>query len=99
VAELDPNGAGARAGLQLNDVITAIGGRSTLDPGFGLHWREFWGKRPGAEMLLEVRRGTTDTRVNALVEVTTLIDRHIAPDPSATEKARRIRAGILRGRD
>lgn len=97
VAEVDPVGAGARAGLRLDDVITAIGGRSTLDPEFGDRWRAFWGKRPGAPMSLEVRRGDASLMLTVTVEVTTLIDRHIAPDPAATERARRIRAGILRG--
>ncbi len=98
VEELDPTGAGARAGLEIGDVITAIGGRSTLDPSFGERWREFWGKRPGAVMTLDVRRNTNLLKLDATVEVTTLIDTHIAPDPDASEKARRIRAGILRGR-
>ena len=97
VAALDTDGAAARAGLAVNDLITAIGGRSTLDPTFGEHWREFWGKRPGATMTIEIVRDGTAMRRDATVEVTTLIDRHIAPDPNASEKARRIRAGILRG--
>lgn len=93
----DPLGAGARAGLEVGDVITAIGGRSTLDPSFGDAWREFWGKRPGALMTLDVRRGSEITAIDVTVEVTTLIDRHIAPDPRASPRARRVRAGILRG--
>lgn len=97
VAAVDPGGAGARAGLKLDDVITAIGGRPTLDPEFGERWRGFWGKRPGAPMSLEVRRGDTTLMLTATVEVTTLIDRHIAPDPAAPDRARRIRASILRG--
>ena len=98
VDELDPQGPATRAGLQVGDVITAIGGRSTLDPAFGDAWREFWGRRPGAVMTLEVRRGGGTIRVDVTVEVTTLIDRHIAPDPRATDRARRIRAGLLAGR-
>lgn len=97
VAAVDPVGAGARAGLRLDDVITAIGGRSTLDPEFGDRWRAFWGRRPGTPMSLEVRRGDATLMLTATVEVTTLIDRHIAPDPAASDRARRIRAGILRG--
>lgn len=97
VEALDPQGAGDRAGLEVGDVITAIGGRSTLDPAFGDAWRAFWGKRPGAAMTLDVRRDTRVLKIDVIVEVTTLIDRHIAPDPGASEKARRIRAGILRG--
>jgi S1-C subfamily serine protease len=98
VEQLDPQGAGVRAGLEIGDIITAIGGRSTLDPSFGERWREFWGKRPGAVMTLDVRRNTNTLQLDAIVEVTTLIDTHIAPDPEASEKARRVRAGILRGR-
>ncbi|MCC7000802.1 MAG: M61 family metallopeptidase [Gemmatimonadaceae bacterium] len=98
VEQLDPQGAGVRAGLEIGDIITAIGGRSTLDPTFGERWREFWGKRPGAVMTLDVRRNTNTLQLDAIVEVTTLIDTHIAPDPEASEKARRVRAGILRGR-
>lgn len=98
VDELDPLGPGARAGLQVGDVITAIGGRPTLDPAFGDAWREFWGKRAGALMSLDVRRGTAALRVDVTVEVITLIDRHIAPDPQASDRARRIRAGLLTGK-
>lgn len=98
VEALDPEGAGVKAGLEIGDVITAIGGRSTLDPAFGDAWREFWGRRPGAAMTLDVRRGTGALKVDVIVEVTTLIDTHIAPMPGASDKARRIRAGILRGR-
>jgi predicted metalloprotease with PDZ domain len=97
VVALDPAGAGARAGLVLEDVITHIGGRSTLDPDFGERWREFWGKRPGAAMALTVLRQDETATLTATVELATLIDRHIAPDPAAGERARRIRAGILRG--
>lgn len=97
VSALDEHGAGARAGLAVNDLITAIGGRSTLDPTFGERWRGFWGKRPGATMTLEVERDGSPLTLDATVELTTLIDRHIAPLPDASERARRIRAGILRG--
>ncbi len=97
VHAIDSLGAGARAGLRVEDVITAIGGRSTLDPSFGDAWREFWGRRPGATMTLDVRRGAAMLKVDVTVEVTTLIDRHIAPIADPTPRARRVRAGILRG--
>lgn len=98
VAALDEEGAGARAGLAVDDVITAIGGRPTLDPNFGDRWRDYWGKRPGAAMSLEVLRAGATRTFEATVEVTTLIDRHVEPVPEATARAKRVRAGILRGR-
>ncbi|MEX2182362.1 MAG: PDZ domain-containing protein [Gemmatimonadaceae bacterium] len=98
VSAIDPAGAGARAGLQRGDVITRIGGRSTLDPDFGERWRSYWGTRPGAAMPLEVRRGEETVALTAVVETLTRLDRQIVPDPRASSKARRIRAGILAGR-
>ena len=97
VAALDSSGAGARAGLAEGDIITAIGGRPTLDPTFGERWREYWGKRPGAPMALEVVRGSVTRTLEATVEVTTHVDRHIEPVPDASTRAKRVRAGILRG--
>lgn len=97
VHAIDSLGAGARSGLRVDDVITAIGGRSTLDPSFGDAWREFWGKRPGAQMTLDVQRGPVALKIDVTVEVTTLIDRHVAPVANPSARARRVRAGILRG--
>jgi S1-C subfamily serine protease len=97
VTAIDPNGAGARAGLAMGDVITHIGGRPTIDPDFGRRWRDFWGQRPGAPMGLTVVRGTETLTLTATVEVATLIDRRIEPHPNASGRAQRIRAGILRG--
>jgi hypothetical protein len=48
-------------------------------------------------MGLTVTRGGETHTLTATVGVATLIDRHIAPAPNASAKARRIRAGILRG--
>lgn len=97
VSAIDPSGAGARAGLQRGDVITRIGGRSTLDPDFGERWRSYWGVRPGAEMPLEVRRGTQTLSLTAIVETLVRVDRQIVPDPRASAGAQRVRAGILAG--
>ncbi len=97
VAALDEQGAGARAGLELGDVITHIGGRPTLDPDFGRRWRDFWGQRPGATMGLTVERGTEVLTLTATVEIAVLIDRRLEPIPNASGRAQRVRAGILRG--
>jgi S1-C subfamily serine protease len=94
---VDPAGAGARAGLREGDVIARIGGRSTLDPDFGERWRKYWGARPGSRMPLEVRRGEQTLALTAIVETLPRVDRQLVPDPQASTKARRIRAGILAG--
>ena len=97
VSAIDPSGAGARAGLERGDVITLIGGRSTLDPDFGERWRSYWGRRPGAEMPIVVRRGSQTVALTVIVETLMRVDRQIVPDPRASVRAQRVRAGILNG--
>lgn len=97
VTLIDPAGMGARADLRVGDVILTIGGRSTRDPEFGRFWREAWGARPGATMPMTVLRGEREVTLAAVVEVLSRTERRIEPDPSASSKAQRIRAGILTG--
>ncbi len=97
VSAIDPDGAGAKAGLRAGDVIARIGGRSTLDPDFGDRWRNYWGRRPGDAMPLDVRRGADTIRLTVIVETLVRVDRQLVPDPAASPRARRVRAGILGG--
>ncbi|MBX3174446.1 MAG: M61 family metallopeptidase [Gemmatimonadaceae bacterium] len=97
VSAVDPEGAGARAGLQIGDVITELGGRSVLDPGFGDYWRGVWGRRPGAMLPIRATRAGQSLVLSATVELQPRVERRIEPDPNADAKARRIRAGILAG--
>lgn len=97
VTAFDPDGAAGKAGIELGDVIAAIGGQSTLDPDFGRRWRSFWGQRPGAALPLTVIRDDTRVELTARVELETRVERRIEPDPSANARARRVRSGILNG--
>ena len=97
VSAVDPEGAGARAGLQMGDVLLEIGGQSTLDPNFGERWRSYWGKRPGAALPLKVLRAASTLTLTAKVELQPRFERRVEPIPDASARARRIRAGILTG--
>jgi predicted metalloprotease with PDZ domain len=97
VSAVDPEGAGARAGLQMGDILTEIGGQSTRDADFGERWRGYWGKRPGAALPLTVLREDAKLTLTATVELETRVERRIEPIPDASPRARRIRAGILTG--
>lgn len=97
VSAIDEEGAGARAGLQMGDVITEIGGQSTRDPDFGERWRSYWGKRPGADLPLRVLRDGAPLTFTAKVELDLSVERRIEPLADASPRARRIRAGILTG--
>lgn len=97
VSALDPEGAGARAGLEMGDVIRAIGGQSTRDPEFGTRWRDYWGRRPGADLPLEVQREGRTYTLTAKVELEPRVERRIEPLEGASARARRVRTGILGG--
>lgn len=97
VSAVDPEGAGARAGLQMGDILTEIGGQSTRDPDFGERWRSYWGKRPGAALPLKVLRDDATLAFTATVELEPRIERRIEPLSDASPRARRVRTGILTG--
>jgi predicted metalloprotease with PDZ domain len=97
VTGLDPDGMAAKAGVELGDVLLALGGLSTRDADFGARWRREWGARPGARLPIVALRGEARVPLTATVELDTHVERRIEPDPEATSKARRIRTGILQG--
>jgi len=97
VSAVDPEGAGARAGLQMGDILTEIGGQSTRDADFGERWRSYWGSRPGADLPLKVLREDRPLTLTAKVELQPRVERRIEPIPEPTARARRVRAGILNG--
>ena len=97
VNALDPSGTAATSGVQVGDVITMIGGLSTLDPSWQ-SWREKYGKKEGAPLSLIVLRKGRPLTINASVKLSILIDKRLENDPKAGEKAKRIRVGILTGK-
>jgi len=97
VNAVDPSGTAATSGVQVGDVITMIGGLSTLDPSWQ-SWREKYGNKEGAPLSLTVLRKGRPLTINASVKLSILIDKRLDNDPKAGEKAKRIRVGILTGR-
>jgi C-terminal processing protease CtpA/Prc len=97
VNALDPVGTAASAGVQLGDVITMIGSLSTLDPNWQ-NWRQQFGNKEGAPLSLTLLRKGRPMTINATVKLATLIDKKLENDPKASEKAKRIREGILTGK-
>lgn len=95
VDALDPAGMGARGGLRVGDVIRSVGGRDTRADDFGEYWRRVWGAREGAPMPVVVQRDGSELALTLRVELDRRSDRRLEPDPRASAKARRIRAGIL----
>jgi predicted metalloprotease with PDZ domain len=93
-----PGGAAEAAGVRSGDRLLAIGDLSVTDPDFGPAFRSRFGKQEGAPLPITVRRGADTLTLNGKVVLATRIEHRIEIDAAASEKAVRVRNGILRGR-
>lgn len=93
VRSVDANSTAAEVGLQNGDVIVKWNG------GDGPRRLEQWlrQQKPGDELHLHVRRADGEADVNFHLGESTETFYDIAEDAHATEKARRIRDGLLHG--
>ena len=96
VVLVEPASMAEAAGMRPGDVVTSIDNISTNNPAWE-NWRTKYATREGTPIEIKlIREGKTIT-INPPVKFATLIDRRIEPDPAATDKAKRIREGILKG--
>jgi predicted metalloprotease with PDZ domain len=92
-----PGGPAEAAGVRPGDHILAIGDLSVTNPDFGPEFRTRYSKREGAPLPIKVRRGTDTLTLNGKVVLAARAERRIQMDPNASEKAVRIRNGIMKG--
>jgi predicted metalloprotease with PDZ domain len=96
VVIVEPGGMVAAAGIRPGDVITMIDGIPVTNPAWEA-WRQKYARREGAAIEIRLVRDGAAMTVNPPVKFATLIDTNLEPDPAASEKAKRIREGILKG--
>jgi predicted metalloprotease with PDZ domain len=96
VVIVDPASMAAAAGIRPGDVITSIDGVRTTNPAWE-GWRQKFAQREGAPLEIKLLRDGAAMTINPPVKFATLIERKLEPDPAASEKAKRIRDGILKG--
>ncbi|HVT37564.1 MAG TPA: PDZ domain-containing protein [Gemmatimonadaceae bacterium] len=96
VVFVDPASMAATAGIQPGDIITAVDRISTTDPSWQ-DWRKKFATQEGAPLSLTIKRDGKVLPLTAPVKLATLIETRLEVDPGATEKARRVREGILKG--
>jgi len=96
VTFVDPAGVAAATGIEAGDVITRVDGIPTSDPAWQ-GWRKKFATREGAPLPITLLRGGRPVLLTATVRLATMITGRVEADPNATEKAKRIRDGILRG--
>ncbi len=97
VEELAPGGPMAEAGVKVGDRLIALGAVAIDSPDFGKAYRERFGKSEGDSLPVRIRRGTDTLTLSAKVRLNTRVESRLEADPKASEKALRVRNGILKG--
>ncbi len=98
VAEVVPGGAAEAAGVHQGDLLLSLGDIAINDPNFGPKFRERFAKDSGQTLPIQVKRNGQVVALSGKVEFVPRVQQRLALDPSAPEKAVRIRDGILKGR-
>ena len=98
VTGVEPGGAAATAGVRSGDYLLSVGDIPVRDAGFAEKFRVKYAKAAGGPLPLRVRRGGREETLSATVRLVPVrVSFGVTADPAASEKARRIRNGILRG--
>jgi predicted metalloprotease with PDZ domain len=98
ITALQPGGAAQEAGLKVGDILLALGDLELSDPNFGPAYRErFRTAKSGDELPIKIRRGGQTLTITSKIRLTEQIAPKIEPVPDATEKAVRVRRGIMTG--
>ncbi len=99
VTQLVPGGVAERAGVRAGDVLVRVGDvRTRAGEDFGAEFRAAYADRAGAPLPIVVRRGGRTLTLDARVELAEQVVQRITLDPRASERAVRVRTGILTGR-
>ena len=97
VTQVLPGSAAEAAGLRSGDVLLRLGELSITDPDFGEQYRARFRHAEGQALPIVIRRAGQTITLNGEVRLVTRIEQHLSIDPTAPEKAVRVRRGILHG--
>jgi predicted metalloprotease with PDZ domain len=93
-----PGSAAEEAGVQAGDVLLSLGDLKITTDDFGPAYRKMYTDKDGLAIPFIVKRGDQTVTLNGKVRLVENIEHHLQPDPNASEKAARIRHGILTGK-
>ena len=97
VAEVQDGSAAARAGVRVGDYLVSLGGIPVDAPDFPQRVRATYGSARRETLPLGLRRGRRSIAISVPVTYVSVIEKSVAIDPGAAEKAVRVRNGILKG--
>ncbi|HUR94216.1 MAG TPA: PDZ domain-containing protein [Gemmatimonadales bacterium] len=97
VAQVLPGGAAQDAGVQVGDILLALGDIQITDPDFGPKFRERFSQNEGQSLPIQVRRNGQTQTLTGQVRLVPRVENRVELDPSASGKALRVREGIFKG--
>ena len=98
VTQIVPGSSAEGAGVQIGDLLISIGGISAADPTWSEKFRAKYARIPqGSAVPILIQRRGREMTVSARLAFIPRVESHLAEDPRAPAKARRVRDGILRG--
>ena len=93
-----PGGSGARASLRPGEILVEIGGVAAEDASFGARFRARFGNEPaGTAYEIVVMRAGERVSSSTTLQFAEVSNSRIQEDADASEKALRIREGLLTG--
>ncbi len=98
VTQIVPGSSAEAAGVRVGDVLLAVGGIAAADPTWAEQFRAKYSRAPqGSPLPILVSREGKELTLTARLNFVPRIESHLAEDPRASSKAKRVRDGILRG--
>jgi predicted metalloprotease with PDZ domain len=98
VSAVQPGSAAEEAGIKTGDRLLALGDVSVTSPKFGEAYRSRFGKNEGDTLPIKVLRGRDTLTLKGRVRLGVRVEGRLTVDSTASEKATRIRNGILQGK-
>jgi len=98
VTQVVPLSSADAAGVQLGDLLLAVGGISAADPTFSEQFRaKYAHATQGASLPILISREGKEMTLTARLNFLPHVEMRLVEDPRASAKARRVREGILKG--
>jgi predicted metalloprotease with PDZ domain len=97
VMEVQPGSPAEAAGLRGGDYLIQVGDITVRDQGFGEQFRARYARADGQTLPVKIRRDGQPMDLQIAVRLALRTEERVMLDANASEKARRIRNGIVKG--